>query len=472
MRWLKMSKYLPEHGWQPVIYTPENPDPSVIDESLLAEVHQEAEVVRLPIWEPYDLFRKLTGRSKESRFKSGYISEASRGSFKEQVAVFLRGNLMIPDPRVFWVKPSVRFLRKYLAEHPVDLIISTGPPHSMHLIALKLKRYVKVPWLADLRDPWTGIDFYHRLKLTRLADRLHHRLEKKVLTAADVVTVVTPGMKRSLEALAGREVHVIFNGFDPADFEDFEVPKYSPDNLGMASGKSFMNAEQQESAKNAMHRESPRIPDDHVPVKTAEGVPTSNHTAEPAAEHFIISHFGAFNRDRNPSALWTAMAGMVKEIPLSGEKLKIRLIGQTDASILQEIQERGLGEFLEVIPHLDHREGLRVLGHSSVLLLPLNDSPNAREILPGKMYEYMALRRPILAIGPTGSDCEAILTGTSAGTYHPFDDTAGMKNALSGYFHQWQQGELSSGNGNISRFSRRHLAGEIIQIGTTAGWSK
>jgi len=293
-----------------------------------------------------------------------------------------------------------------------------------------------------------------------------------VLTAADVVTVVTPGMKRSLEALAGREVHVIFNGFDPADFEDFEVPKYSPDNLGMASGKSFMNAEQQESAKNAMHRESPRIPDDHVPVKTAEGVPTSNHTAEPAAEHFIISHFGAFNRDRNPSALWTAMAGMVKEIPLSGEKLKIRLIGQTDASILQEIQERGLGEFLEVIPHLDHREGLRVLGHSSVLLLPLNDSPNAREILPGKMYEYMALRRPILAIGPTGSDCEAILTGTSAGTYHPFDDTAGMKNALSGYFHQWQQGELSSGNGNISRFSRRHLAGEIIQIGTTAGWSK
>ncbi len=166
MRWLKMAKYLPEYGWQPVIYTPENPDPSVIDESLLAEVPPEAEVVRRPIWEPYDLFRKLTGKSKESRFKSGYISEASRGSFKERLAVFLRGNLLIPDPRVFWVKPSVRFLRKYLAEHPVDLMISTGPPHSMHLIALKLKKYMKVPWLADFRDPWTGIDFYHRLKLT------------------------------------------------------------------------------------------------------------------------------------------------------------------------------------------------------------------------------------------------------------------------------------------------------------------
>lgn len=415
MRWLKMAKYLPEYGWQPVIYTPENPDPSVIDESLLAEVPAEAEVISTPIWEPYDLFRKLTGKSKESRFKSGYISEASRGSLKERVAVFIRGNLLIPDPRVFWVKPSVRFLRKYLAEHPVDLIISTGPPHSMHLIALKLKRYVKVPWLADFRDPWTGIDFYHRLKLTGLADRMHHRLEKRVLTSAGVVTVVSPGMKRSLEALAGREVHVVYNGFDPADFEG--------------------------------------------PCHPAE-------LAENESSRFIISHFGAFNRDRNPSALWTALERLVSEIPTFGEKLKIRLIGQTDETILREIRGRGLGEQLEVLPHLEHREGLRLLGNSAVLLLPLNDSPNAMEILPGKMYEYMALGRPILAIGPEDSDCQEILTRAGAGSYHPFGDVEGIKSALEKEFRRWQKGEAAEPPKEIEKFSRRYLAGEIIRIGT------
>lgn len=442
MRWLKMSKYLPEYGWQPVIYTPENPDPSVIDESLLPEVPPEAEVVRRPIWEPYDLFRKLTGKSKESRFKSGYISEASRGSFKERLAVFLRGNLLIPDPRIFWVKPSVRFLRKYLAEHPVDLIVSTGPPHSMHLIALKLKKQVKVPWLADFRDPWTGIDFYHRLKLTGVADRIHHRLEKRVLTSANVVTVVSPGMKRSLEALAGREVHVVYNGFDPADFE---VPADTADTLKMASGESGMHTDKRENYTNA---------DKHDPA------------AEPAAGHFIISHFGAFNRDRNPSALWSALERLVSEIPAFGEKLKIRLIGQTDETILREIRGHGLGEHLEVFPHLEHREGLRLLSHSPVLLLPLNDAPNAREILPGKMYEYMALRRPILAIGPEESDCEDILLQTGAGSYHSFSDVEGIQSALEKAFLMWHKGETAEPPKEIEKFSRRHLAGEMIRLGT------
>lgn len=441
MRWLKMSKYLPDYGWQPVIYTPENPDPSVIDESLLAEVPAEAEVISTPIWEPYDLFRKLTGKSKESRFKSGYISEASRGSLKERVAVFIRGNLLIPDPRVFWVNPSVRFLRKYLAEHPVDLIVSTGPPHSMHLIALKLKKQVKVPWLADFRDPWTGIDFYHRLKLTAMADLIHHRLEKRVLTTADVVTVVSPGMKRSLEALAGREVHVVYNGFDPADFEG---PGHSAD-FGENAVGTFAKGS---SGSGAM--ESSIV----------------HHGAEHSSGQFTISHFGAFNRDRNPSALWTALERLVSEIPAFGEKLKIRLIGQTDETILQEIRGHGLGEHLEVLPHLEHREGLRMLSHSPVLLLPLNDSPNAREILPGKMYEYMALGRPILAIGPEDSDCQKILTRAGAGSYHSFSDVEGIQSALEKAFLMWHKGETAEPPKEIEQFSRRHLAGEMIRLGT------
>jgi glycosyltransferase involved in cell wall biosynthesis len=181
MRWLKMSKFFPELGWQPTIYTPENPDPSVTDESLLKEIHPATVELKTPIWEPYNIYRKLSGVKSNSKFKAGYISEASEGNWKSRLSVFIRGNFLIPDPRVFWVSSSVKFLSEYLKENPVDLIVSTGPPHSMHLIALKLKKIYDIPWIADFRDPWTDIDFYHKLKLTKLADKVHHRLEKKCL---------------------------------------------------------------------------------------------------------------------------------------------------------------------------------------------------------------------------------------------------------------------------------------------------
>jgi glycosyltransferase involved in cell wall biosynthesis len=408
MRWLKMSKYLPEWGWQPVICTPENPDPSVIDESLLQEVPPESEILKVPIWEPYDLYRTLMGKPKNVRFKAGHISEASNGSWKDKFSVFIRGNFLIPDPRVFWVNPAVRFLKKYLKENPVDLIVSTGPPHSMHLVALKLKKHYPAPWLADFRDPWTDIDFYHQLRLTRLADKIHHKLEKKVLKTADVVTVVSPDIKRTTEALCGRSVHVVYNGYDPGDFGDIDQVDDS---------------------------------------------------------FFIISHFGAFNRDRNPTILWSAIADLCLERPSFKEKLKIKLVGQTDSTIVNELGQLGLSGQLEIIPHINHKAGLKYLGQSAVLLLPLNNAPNAKGILPGKMFEYIALCRPILAIGPAGSDCEAIVLKAEAGYYHGFEDEKGMKTSLNQLFLAWQKRELKTETRNMEAFSRHNLAREIVELG-------
>jgi glycosyltransferase involved in cell wall biosynthesis len=408
MRWLKMSKYLPDWGWQSVICTPENPDSSVLDESLLQEVPPEAEILKVPIWEPYDLYRKLSGKPKSVKFKAGHISEAAKGSWKDKLAVFIRGNLLIPDPRVFWVKPAFRFLKKYLKEHPVDLIVSTGPPHSMHLVALKLKKHFPTPWLADFRDPWTEIDFYHQLKLTWLADKIHHLLEKKVLINAGVVTVVSPDIKRTTEKLCGRTVEVVYNGYDPEDFVDIEPV----DNL-----------------------------------------------------FFVVSHFGAFNRTRNPSALWKAMDELGDKLPAFKELLKIRLVGQTDSNIVNELGHLGLSGQIEIIPHLNHKAGLKFLGQSAVLLLPLNDAPNAKGILPGKMFEYLALGRPVLAIGPKESDCEEIILKTKAGFYCDFGDKEGLKASLEKLFTAWQKGETKMANKNMEAFSRRNLAREIMELG-------
>lgn len=408
MRWLKMSKYLPEYGWQPVIYTPENPDPTVIDTSLEKEIHPMTEIIRKPIWEPYDLYRKLTGKKSDAKFKSGYISEAARGNWKDKLSVFLRGNLLIPDPRVFWVRPSIRFLRKYLEKNPVDLLVTTGPPHSMHLIGAGLKKHFPdLPWLADFRDPWTEIDFYHRLKLTWLADAIHRKMEKTVLKKADVVTTVSPYLKGTTEKLAGRKVDVIYNGFDPADF-NFEA---SPDN-----------------------------------------------------NFFAISHFGAFNRDRNPSSLWKALGELKQENPDLSGVLKIHLIGQTDETIITEIEEEGLLENLVVNSHMQHLEGLQLLAKSQILLLPLNDAPNVRGILPGKMYEYMALRRPILAIGPPDGDFARIIDETRTGFVHAFTDQQGIKDTIVKLFADFKAGRLEVNSSDYERFSRKNLAREIINL--------
>lgn len=407
MRWLKMSKFLPELGWQPIIYTPENPDPSVIDESLMNEIHPQIVELKTPIWEPYDFYRKLTGKKSGAKFKAGYISEASDGNWKSRLSVFIRGNFLIPDPRKFWIHPSIRFLFSYLKEYPVDLIISTGPPHSMHLIALELKRKFNVKWIADFRDPWTDIDFYHKLRLTKWADKIHRKLEKKVLLNADHIVTVSPGCATDLEKIANRKVEVINNGFDPLDYQ-FEIP--------------------------------------------------------PLDKEFSITHFGAFNKDRNPSLLWEVLGDMAKSDAEFKQTLCIRLIGQTDESVINEIRKNGLNENIEMHDHLPHSEGLYKLSQSQILLLPLNDAPNAKGILPGKMYEYIALRRPILALGPAEADYSIILNEIKAGIPVSFRDKTEIKRAVLFYYSLYKEGKLTVEPGAYEKYSRRNLAEKFMKL--------
>ncbi len=152
-RWLKFVKYLRTYGWEPVVYTPSNPEAPAADNSLLKDIPENTEVLYNAIWEPYDLYKKFIGQKKTQKINSGFLSEHEKPKLTEKISVFIRGNFFIPDARVFWVKPSVKYLSDYLSKNKIDAIVSTGPPHSMHLIAMQLKRKFHLPWLADFRDP-------------------------------------------------------------------------------------------------------------------------------------------------------------------------------------------------------------------------------------------------------------------------------------------------------------------------------
>lgn len=409
MRWAKMSKYIAQYGWEPIIYTPENGETGVHDDSLVKELPAELKVVRTPIWEPYDLYKQFLGRKKSEKLYSGFINENKKASLAQRISVFIRGNFFIPDARKFWIKPSVRFLKKYLREHPVDAIVSTGPPHSMHLIAEKLHRVTGIPWVADFRDPWTNIDFYADLQLTKWADRTHHRLEKKVLTNASRIVTVTWRSRDEFEAICQRrDIEVIPNGFDHADF------------------------------------------------------PSDRRQALDVA--FTIVHIGSMNKDRNPEVFWLAVQQALYESAELKENLRIKLVGPVDFSVRASVEKYGLQRFTEFVEFVPHDEAVKLQQQAQINLLVINNSPNSRTIIPGKLYEYLGSGRPILAVGPKDSDSAKVIDMTQGGVVHAYDDTDGLKKRILEYFDRYNQGKLSVDAHGTEKFTRKNLAGEYAKI--------
>ena len=164
-RWLKFVKYLPDFNVQPIVYIPENPTYPIIDRGLESEVSEKAVILKHKIFEPYGL-ASFFGKNKTKKISSGIIPNQKKQSFLEKTLLWVRGNIFIPDARFLWVKPSVKYLKKYIQENNIDTIVTSGPPHSLHLIGLQLKQELGVTWLADFRDPWTTIGYHKALKLS------------------------------------------------------------------------------------------------------------------------------------------------------------------------------------------------------------------------------------------------------------------------------------------------------------------
>jgi glycosyltransferase involved in cell wall biosynthesis len=407
-RWLKFIKYLRSFGWEPVVYTPENPEYPETDNSLEHDIPGDLTVIRRRIWEPYDLYKKFIGRKKEDRINAAFTSEKRQNKLLESISVRIRGNFFIPDARVFWIKPSVRFLTGYLKENPVSAIVSTGPPHSMHLIARSVCSKLKIPWLADFRDPWTNIDFYKDLHLSVLADHKHRSLEKKVLSEASVVTVISNGMANDFSRIVDRHYDVVTNGFDPADLPE------------------------------------------------SNGIQTDSR--------FSIAHIGTLSGSRNPESLWRALQELLDEIPSLAKDLEIKLVGKTDFSVLDSVEKAGLTPYLSKISYMPHDQAVICQRQSQLLLLIINNTPNAEMILTGKFFEYLAADRPILCFGPENGDAATILKETGAGVVTAVGNTEAVKNHLRNFYMQYKNGFISYTARAKEKYSRYELTGEIARL--------
>jgi glycosyltransferase involved in cell wall biosynthesis len=422
-RWVKFSKYLPEFGWQPVVYTPENPEQLARDESLLADVPACAEVIKTHISEPYAAYRRLTGGKPGQEVNP---VNAQQKTWKQRLSLWIRGNCFIPDPRVGWVRPSVRFLKKYLREHPVDAVVTTGPPQSVHLIGLGLKKALGVRWIADFRDPWTEMFYYKHLGLSAAADRRHHRLEQSVLDGADLIVSVSPPVAADFQAKTKTPVVLITNGFDESDFQA------------------------EESGSGSAHAE----PFTRTGSGVSEAQPDSGAGAA-AVPPFRLVHTGLFAADGNPLNLWDALAERCAADPDFRRRLEIRLAGKVDAAITDAIRTRGLGDNLVELGYLPHDETVREQRAADILLLPLRREPEYAKVLPGKIFEYLAARRPVLGIGQEDGAAAAVLRDAAAGDMFDWDKKQELLAFLDAEHPQ---------TAGIEKYTRRALTARLAEV--------
>ena len=396
-RWLKFVKYLQEFGIEPVVYTVENANYLKQDTSLLNEVPKGIEILKQPIWEPTALLFW-----KKSKQQTKGISNLSKGGFLS----FIRGNFFIPDPKVFWVKPSVSYLQKYLDANDIDVIISTGPPHSVHLIAERLHQKNDIKWLADFRDPWSDLYYNKDFKQLAFAKNKNRKLEESVLKNADCIVTVSNSLKQEFAKIA-KKVEVITNGFDD----------------------EFVTAE------NAI-----------LDTK------------------FSISYIGLLPKQSNPKLLFKVLKALCEESLNFKKDLQLNFIGDISEEVKVAIEENKLLQNTNFVGYVSHRKAIEYQNTSQVLLLLIPNVKNNKGILTGKLFEYLKAKRPILAIGPEKGDLATILQETNSGVIVNFDAEEKLKLEIVALYQKYKEDKLTVNFNNIEKYHRKELTKKLAFI--------
>ncbi len=423
-RMLKFAKYLPDFGWTPAVLTVrEDASYPVRDPSLARDIPPGTRVLRTGITEFYRIYRKAAGTAAPL---DGNPRSEREGAIA-RILRLARAGLFVPDGRVGWIPhalgPGTRFAR----EVGTRAILSSGPPFTTNLIGGLIAQRTRLPWVQDLRDPWTRAPFYpDRPPLIRALDE---RLERWTLRHADRTVSVNRNMLEDFRArypevaradaagtaaagavAAGERLVTIPNGFDPADFEG--VPRVTPAKL-------------------------------------------------------TLVHTGTIHSARDPAALRAALADLAREEDGFVDGFEIVFAGRPDVTVEAAFRSPPFDRIARFLGYLEHAASLRLLRAADLCLLLIGDEPQARGMLTGKLFEYLGSGTPILAIAPTDGEAAEAIARCRSGWTHAPDDAAGLRERVRDLWHRYRRGERHFTEPNpagVARFSRRNLAGEMAGI--------
>jgi glycosyltransferase involved in cell wall biosynthesis len=396
-RWLKFVKYLQDFGIEPIVYTVDNSNYPKEDDSLISEIPKNITVLKNPIFEPTDVFFW-----KQKGVKKKDVANSTNNSLLS----FIRGNFFIPDPKIFWVKSSVKFLQNYLKDHPIDVIISTGPPHSMHLIAQKISKKNNIKWIADFRDPWTDLYYNNEFKQLSFAKEKNKKLEKSVLENANCVLTVSNSLKKDFLKTA-KNVAVITNGFDSEVLQDENVVLDSK---------------------------------------------------------FTISYIGLLPKQSNPVVFFKVLKKLCDANDEFKNDVQLLFVGDISSEVRLEIEKNNLAEITQIKGYVPHKESIEFQKKAQVLLLLIPNVPKSAGILTGKLFEYITAKRPILALGPENGDLAVILQNTNAGVVIDHQNEAKLSIEILRLYQQFKEGNLTVNSKNLAQFHRKNLTEQLASI--------
>jgi len=407
-RVLKFAKYLPQFGWQPIILTVKNGEYPAIDTTLQKDIPEICKVYKTNSLEPNQLYKKFIGLKKTDKIPTAVITER-KPNWKKRVANWVRLNLFIPDAKIGWMPIAVRKGLKIIDELNPDLIFSSSPPPTVHLIAKSLSKKSGLPWIADFRDPWTDIYYYDNIKKSFHARFLERKLEKKVLENCDTVITVSNSLSKLFSAKSDKkiDVKIISNGYDLSDLK--------------ASNKGKEN------------------------------------------NKFIIAYAGKLNEQQNPQNLWEALSNLIKTKKNFAQHFQLLFMGKFSISIYNSIENTSLNSYFSDLGYLDHAAMLDNLKQAAVLLLIIPNTKKNQGILTGKVFEYIGLQKNILGIGPKDGDVAKILQQTGVGQVFDYEDS--LEEIIYRNFLNWKnQKQFKNNHAEVEKYDRKVLTKELSRL--------
>ncbi|MFC1748188.1 glycosyltransferase [Pseudomonadota bacterium] len=409
-RMVKFCKYLPKFGWNPIILTVNDGNYANTDTSYFDDIKDLKSIYRAKSLEPHSMFNALTKPlQKKNTSKNNNTSKAnSSQSFVNKLGEYVRLNLFIPDSRIGWFPNAVKMGSKIIEEYQPELILSSSPPYTVHLIARYLKNKHKLPWVVDFRDPWLENTAYNTVPRLGVVKRINHHLECKTLAQADKITTVGKNMASLLNSKIGcpEKIEIITNGYD------------------------------------------------HT-------IPPINNKQ---SDTFYISHFGPIYWRRFPAAAVQAIKQLLHTSENFAANFKFRNLGAIDPQSLHCLQTELPKENLELKPYVDRSVLNNILAEPQLMLLSIEDIPHNKLIITGKIFDYITTGNPILGIGPVDGDAADIINKTNTGKMFDYANNEGIMNTILDAYYNWKEGKLQTSPQDYPDYKRENLAAKLANL--------
>ena len=392
-RWLNLSRYLAELGWDITVMVPENPSYPLIDNTISSSVSSLIKVVKVPIFEPISILNVSQKRNRDHLDSSGVL---------QKIILWVRANLFFPDSRMFWIRNVTKAASSLVMKNDINCVITTAPPFSTHVIGYHVKLKTNVKWIADFRDPWSDFFPFKQLPMTYNTRKKHAKWEKKCLVCADTVITTSPTLTESYLKI-NHNSYTVTNGYE-----------------------SLIDSKSQDK--------------------------------------FIIMYTGIMKSIQNPVNLWVVLNELCQENKTFADDLLVTLIGDFDQSIINDHNIIALKSSIKFEGYLDKIQLQNKLKKAQVLLLSSVNLESVNNIIPGKLFLYLSVKRPILAFSSLNSDVEDIINETKSGRVFDYSNKVDLKKHVLMLYNQFKKGDNSLDSVGIDQYNYRVLSSKLSDI--------